>query len=89
MCAWGGEENLTPTCPGKAGASSPLEGEAEEEKDFEVPTCRSFAAASSPLEGEEKTESFLFISPLRGNSTTVSFLSSKVRERGCFPDSLD
>ena len=37
-------------------AASPLEGEAEEEKDFEVPTCRSFAAASSPLKGEEKAE---------------------------------
>jgi len=79
MCVLGVVRKISPPPPflpmvGKA--ASPLEGEAEEEKDFEVPTCRSFAAAASPLEGEEKTESFLFISPLRGNSTTVSFLSS-------------
>ena len=53
-----------PFLPMVGKAASPLEGEAEEEKDFEVPTCRSFAAASSPLKGGGKSGELFVYFPL-------------------------
>ena len=90
MCVLGVVRKISPPpVPAKPGHPPPSRGRRKRRKTLKCPPAAASLRLPPPSRGEEKAESFLFISPLRGNSTTVSFLSSKVRERGCFPDSLD